>query len=153
MKYFLGFVRTQLSTSVTIVLVFGPKVSNSMKVLFFMQSFCEIDYNFNFSNFLFLTCELMDHLPPFQGFFTKLIVSIFFNCISFHSQIDYTVFFSLFSVLQFLRLFRGTANELDERIRARGHAASMIEVPLEREASQKDVYVENEELKVRLIVN
>ena len=90
----------------------------------------------------------------FQGFFTKLIVSIFFNCISFHSQIDYTVFFqSFFSVLQFLRLFRGTANELDERIRARGHAASMIEVPLEREASQKDVYVENEELKVRLIVN
>ena len=71
----------------------------------------------------------------------------------FHSQIDYTVFFSLFSVLQFLRLFRGTANELDERIRARGHAASMIEVPLERETSQKDVYVENEELKVRLIVN
>ena len=96
----------------------------------------------------------MDHLPPFQGFFTKLIVSIFFNCISFHSQIDYTVFFQSFSsVLQFLRLFRGTANELDERIRARGHAASMIEVPLEREASQKDVYVENEELKVRLIVN
>ena len=62
----------------------------------------------------------------------------------------YCLFFSL---LQFLRLFRGTANELDERIRARGHAASMIEVPLERETSQKDVYVENEELKVRLIVN
>ena len=67
MKYFLGFVRTQLSTSVTIVLVFGPKVSNSTlrKVLLFLQSFCEIDYNFNFSNFLFLTCELMDYLPPF----------------------------------------------------------------------------------------
>ena len=63
------------------------------------------------------------------------------------------MYFSFFfSVLQFLRLFRGTANELDERIRARGHAASMIEVPLEREASQKDVYVENEELKVRIIV-
>ena len=47
-----------------------------------------------------------------------------------------------------MRLARGTANELDDRIRARGSAASMIEVPLEREASQKDVYVENEELKV-----
>ena len=97
----------------------------------------------------------MDHLPPFQGFFTKLIVSIFFNCISFPFSNRLHCIFSvfLFSVLQFLRLFRGTANELDERIRARGHAASMIEVPLEREASQKDVYVENEELKVRLIVN
>ena len=48
-----------------------------------------------------------------------------------------------------MRLARGTANELDDRIRARGSAASMIEVPLEREASQKDVYVENEELKVQ----
>ena len=96
MKYFLGFVRTQLSTSVTIVLVFGPKVSNSMKVLFFMLSFCEIDYNFNFSNFLFLTCELMDHLPPFQGFFTKLIVSIFFNCISFPFSNRLHCIFSVF---------------------------------------------------------
>ena len=50
--------------------------------------------------------------------------------------------------LQFLRVLRGTANELDDRIRARGNAASMIEVPLEREAAQKDVYAENEELKV-----
>ena len=49
--------------------------------------------------------------------------------------------------LQFLRVLRGTANELDDRIRARGNAASMIEVPLEREAAQKDVYAENEELK------
>eukprot|EP00093_Oithona_nana_P001933 01933.XXX_6145_13476_1 [CDS] Oithona nana genome sequencing. len=72
MKYFLGFLRTQLSTTVTIFLVFGPK---------------------------------------------------------------------------FLRVLRGTANELDDRIRARGNAASMIEVPLEREAAQKDVYAENEELK------
>ena len=51
--------------------------------------------------------------------------------------------------LKFFRLARGTANELDDRIRARGTAASMIEVPLEKEAAQKDVYVENEELKVR----
>jgi len=72
LKYFFGFLRTQMSTTVTIILVFGPK---------------------------------------------------------------------------FLRLVRGTANELDDSIRARGHAASMIEVPLEREASQKDIYVENEELK------
>ena len=49
--------------------------------------------------------------------------------------------------MQFLRVSRGTANELDDRIRARGNAASMIEVPLEREAAQKDVYAENEELK------
>ena len=49
--------------------------------------------------------------------------------------------------LKFFRLARGTANELDDRIRARGNAASMIEVPLERNATQKDVYVENEELK------
>merc|ERR1719270_379439 len=72
MKYFLGFLRTQVSTTVTILLVFGPK---------------------------------------------------------------------------FFRLARGTANELDDRIRARGNAASMIEVPLERNVTQKDVYVENEELK------
>jgi len=72
MKYFLGFLRTQFSTTITILLVFGPK---------------------------------------------------------------------------FFRLARGTANELDDRIRARGNAASMIEVPLERNATQKDVYVENEELK------
>ena len=50
-------------------------------------------------------------------------------------------------LLKFFRLARGTANELDDRIRARGNAASMIEVPLERNATQKDVYVENEELK------
>ena len=49
--------------------------------------------------------------------------------------------------MKFFRLARGTANELDDRIRARGNAASMIEVPLERNATQKDVYVENEELK------
>lgn len=72
MKYFLGFIRTQLSTTVTIALVFGPK---------------------------------------------------------------------------FLRVARGTANELDDRIRARGNAASMIEVPTERDGGQKDVYIENEELK------
>lgn len=48
---------------------------------------------------------------------------------------------------QFYRVLRGTANEFDDRIRARGNAASMIEVPLEKEASQKDVFVENEELK------
>ena len=52
------------------------------------------------------------------------------------------------SFLKFFRLARGTANELDDRIRARGNAASMIEVPLERNVTQKDVYVENEELKV-----
>ena len=51
-------------------------------------------------------------------------------------------------LLKFFRLARGTANELDDRIRARGNAASMIEVPLERNVTQKDVYVENEELKV-----
>ena len=51
------------------------------------------------------------------------------------------------SFLKFFRLASGTANELDDRIRARGNAASMIEVPLERNATQKDVYVENEELK------
>lgn len=72
MKYFLGFLRTQLSTTVTIILVFGPK---------------------------------------------------------------------------FYRVLRGTANELDDRIRARGNAASMIEVPLEKDGAQKDVYAENEELK------
>lgn len=52
-------------------------------------------------------------------------------------------------LLQFLRLARGTANELDETTRARGTNASMIEIPLEGE-EQKDVYAENEELKVIL---
>lgn len=61
---------------------------------------------------------------------------------------EFWIFFGNHRVqLQFLRVLRGTANELDDRIRARGNAASMIEVPLEREVAQKDVYAENEELK------
>lgn len=31
-KYLLGFIRTQLSTTTTIVLVFGPKVPNALPI-------------------------------------------------------------------------------------------------------------------------
>ena len=68
------------------------------------------------------------------------------NLLSF-STLDTAGDVNISFLLKFFRLARGTANELDDRIRARGNAASMIEVPLERNATQKDVYVENEELK------
>ena len=66
---------------------------------------------------------------------------------SYSKTLDTAADVNISFLLKFFRLARGTANELDDRIRARGNAASMIEVPLERNATQKDVYVENEELK------
>ena len=36
-KYLLGFIRTQLSTSVTVALVFGPKVRRKKILLFFLS--------------------------------------------------------------------------------------------------------------------
>ena len=46
-------------------------------------------------------------------------------------------------------MYRGTANELDDRLRARGATVSMYGEALGDAGSpgDKDVYVENEELK------
>ena len=44
-------------------------------------------------------------------------------------------------------MLKGTANNVDDRLRARGATASLYGEPLENDKDGKDVYVENEELK------
>ena len=56
-------------------------------------------------------------------------------------------------IFQFYRVYMGTADEVDDRLRARGATVSMYGEALgtadngDKGQKQKDVYVENEELK------
>ena len=65
---------------------------------------------------------------------------------------------SLDDFLQFYRVYMGTADEVDDRFRARGATVSMYGEALGTADNgdgqkQKDVYVENEELKEGNIIH
>ena len=66
----------------------------------------------------------------------------------YHFTVKTVYIFYFYYLIQFYRVYMGTANDYDDHIRARGANASIVGEPFGTNET-KDMFLENQELKVK----